>query len=290
MPVTPRPSGPKVDGISDAARAATSPAGAALAVDVSNLHTGLAVWPATGPPHHWKVSTQPQRTPDELRALVSDLLESKGVSPDDIDSSVLGCVVPEQLSTFEEALATLLGAPPLVVGPGTRTGLDIGTDDPREVGADRIANAVAARERFGAPVIVLDFGTALTVDVVGADGRYVGAVIAPGLQVAAEGLARNTARLGRFDLRPPASAIAADTEGGLQSGLVLGYIGLVEGLLARVQAEEGPAPVVATGDATWLTDLLELTTAVQAYDPLLTLDGLRRVLAKQGLRRPAHRS
>lgn len=255
-----------------------------LAVDVSNLHTGIALWPGTGTPRHWQVASVPTRTADEYRVLLRSLLRADGLQPSDVSDCVVGCVVPELASTIEDVVRSLFGVAPLLVGPGTRTGLSIRTDDPREVGADRIANAVAAIERFGTPVLVLDFGTALTVDVVGPEGDYRGAVIAPGIEVAAEGLARKAARLRRIELRAPPRAIAANTEHALQSGIVFGYVGLVEGLVARVRAEIGRARVVATGDGHWLPDLLSLTPVVDAYDPLLTLDGLRRILARHRAR------
>jgi len=252
---------------------------ATLAVDVSNLQTGLALWHADDAPHHWTIASTPGSTADEYRVLLVRLLLSAGLEPTAVTDCVLGCVVPELAATFQAALLQLLGTPPLLVEPGVRTGMDIRTDDPRDVGADRIANAVAARARCGAPVVVLDFGTALTIDVVGPNGDYLGAVIAPGMEVAAEGLSRRAARLRRIELRAPPRAIAHSTAHGLQSGLVFGTIGMIEGLLRRVHDEIGPAPVMATGEAPSVAQVLALTDAVQHYDPLLTLDGLRLIHA-----------
>jgi type III pantothenate kinase len=197
-----------------------------------------------------------------------------------VDACVIGCVVPELLPVMVEVCRREFDQPPLVVGPGVASGLRIDTADPREVGADRIANGVAAVARYGSPVIVLDFSTTLTVDVVSEGGAYAGAVIAPGLEVAAEGLARRAARLGRIDLVAPPHAIADNTVQALQSGLVFGYVGLIEGLVRRVRSEIGPAPVVATGEAILLDDLLRQTDVIEAYEPLLTLDGLRRILSR----------
>jgi len=258
-----------------------------LAIDVSNAHTALALWPlAAGEDdedgrHHWQIASDPSRTADEHRVLFGRLLADGGLSPADVGACVMSCVVPELLHTMTAACHTAFAVEPLVVGPGVRSGLRIRTENPRELGADRIANAVAALARHGAPVIVLDFATALTVDVVGADGDYLGAIIAPGIEVAADALARRTARLPRVDLAPPARAIGADTDAGLRSGVVFGYVGLVEGLVRRVHGEIGPAPVVATGEAPWLAPILAETKVVDAYEPRLTLDGLRRIYFRQ---------
>jgi len=252
-----------------------------LAIDVSNTHTALALWSGERAVQHWVVSTDTARTLDEHVVLVSRLMARDGHDPDDVRGCVIGCVVPELLATVEATCRRLFAASPLVVGPGVASGLAILTENPREVGADRIANAVAARALFGAPVLVLDFGTALTVDVVSAAGAYVGAIIAPGIEVAAEGLARRAARLGRIDLVAPPRAIADNTVQGLQSGLVFGYLGLVEGLVARARDEVGPARVVATGEAACLAEVLAHTFVVEAYEPLLTLDGLRQIYQLQ---------
>jgi len=252
-----------------------------LAIDVSNTHTGIAWWPdeadeASDPPH-WQISSDPNRTVDELRVLLARLLADEGRNPAEVEACVIACVVPEILGTLCATCRRMFGIEPLVVGPGVKSGLRIRTENPREVGPDRIAGAVAAVARFGGPVLVLDFSTALTVDVVGAEGDYLGAIIAPGIEIAAEALARRAARLHRFELTPPPRAIADDTDAALRSGMVFGYLGLVEGLVARVHRELGPAPVIATGDGPWLPELLAHTRVIDAYDPLLTLRGLRRI-------------
>ncbi|MCB0217399.1 MAG: type III pantothenate kinase [Caldilineae bacterium] len=257
--------------------------GSLLAIDVSNTHTGLALWSAGGlelePAEHWQIATETGRTPDEYRILFAQLLAASDRPPASVDACVLACVVPEVTEPLTAACRRLFGCAPMTVGPGLRSGLRIRTESPRELGPDRVANAVAAIAHYGAPVMVLDFSTALTVDVVDAAGDYAGAIIAPGIEIAAEALAERTARLRRIDLIAPPTAIAGDTEGALRSGLVFGYIGLVEGLIERVRGEIGPSPAVATGDAPWLAALLAETHAFDDYAPLLTLDGLRRIHA-----------
>lgn len=253
---------------------------ALLAIDVNNTRTSLAVWLPDGQVRHWAIATEPRRTSDEYRVLLTQLFTRAGLSPADVGGSVLGCVVPGLTAVVQATCLELFGAPPLVVGPGVRTGLRIRTEDPREVGPDRIANAVAATARYGSPVTVLDFATALTVDVIGPGDEYLGAIIAPGMALAAEALAHYTARLRRIDLVVPPTAIGGDTEQGLQSGIVLGYIGLIEGLVRRVQAEIAPGPVIATGEAALIEMILPHTRIIDHHDPLLTLDGLRQVYAR----------
>jgi len=248
-----------------------------LAIDVGNTHTALALWVPGDDVRHWQLASDPLRTPDEYRVLLTQLLARDGLGPESVAGCVVACVVPALVAPIAGACRALFGPSPLLVGPGVRSGLPIRTEDPREVGPDRIANGVAAVARYGSPVMVLDFTTALTIDVISTDGDYLGAVIAPGIEIAAEALALRTAQLQRIELVPPPRAIATDTKHGLQSGLVYGYLGLVEGLVRRVRAEIGPAPVVATGDEPWVPGLLEHTGVVDAYDPLLTLDGLRRI-------------
>jgi type III pantothenate kinase len=258
-----------------------APAPGVLTIDVGNAYTGLALWHGELDGHHWQLSTARHRPPDEHRWLLAQLLAGDGLAPDAVAGCVLASVVPDVVAPLVAACTTLFHHPVLVVGPGVKTGLHVRTEDPREVGPDRIANAVSAVARFGAPVLVLDFSTALTIDVVDAQGDYAGAIIAPGLEVAADALAQRTARLPRGSLVPPPSVIATNTEQGLQAGLFFGYLGLVEGLVARVRAELGPAPVIATGEATWLPDLLDHCAIIDAYEPLLTLDGLRRIYERQ---------
>jgi len=253
-----------------------------LTIDVSNTQTSLAVWPlssaneAAAPLAHWLVGTHPGHTADEHRLLLAQLLADSGLVPAAVAASIVACVVPDIARALGGACLALFGTAPTFVGPGLRSGMPIRTENPHELGPDRLANAVAALDRYGAPVIVLDFSTALTLDLVDAEGRYHGTLIAPGIDVAAAALAQRTARLRRVELSAPRRAIGADTESGLRSGLVYGYAGLVDGLLEAAQeALGGRATVVATGDLAAATPVLGLTATQPVQDLWLTLHGLR---------------
>jgi type III pantothenate kinase len=256
-----------------------------LAIDVNNTRSSLALWVAEAAVHHWAIATERRRTADEYRLLLAGLLAQAERSRADVRAVVVGCVVPDLTPLVATACQELFDAIPLIVGPGVHSGLRITTDDPREVGPDRIANGVAAAARYGSPVIVLDFATALTIDVIGPGDEYLGAIITPGMALAADALAGRTARLQRFELVAPPTAIANDTERALQSGIVLGTVGLIEGLVRRIRAEVADGPVVATGDTAAMGTLAPLTRVIDHYDPLLTLDGLRLVYERHTARR-----
>ncbi|MEO8084827.1 MAG: type III pantothenate kinase [Ardenticatenales bacterium] len=251
--------------------------GDVLTIDVSNMLTTIAVWRFQTAQHHFQISTDDRRTADEYIVCIGRLLEGAGVQPAALAGAAIACVVPALGGAITEACTRLLGRAPLVVGPGMRTGLVVRTDNPREVGADRIANAVAAIALFGAPVIIVDFATALSIDVVDGAAQYVGAIIAPGIEVSAAALARRTAQLGSIALVPPPSVIGDSTMHSLQSGLVFGHAAMVDGLVARVQASFGPAKVVATGESPSAADIVPLCSSIDAFEPLLTLDGLNRL-------------
>jgi type III pantothenate kinase len=185
-------------------------------------------------------------------------------------------VVPPLLPAFQELCQRYLHVTPLVVGPGIKTGVRVATDDPREVGADRIVNALAVKRLYGAPAIVIDFGTATTFDVVSAEGDYLGGAIAPGIGISAEALYRYTAKLPRIELAAPKSPIGKNTVASMQSGVILGYVCLVEGMIARFQKElGGKARVVATGGLAGV--IAKETTVIEAVNPDLTLEGLRLI-------------
>ena len=250
-----------------------------LAIDIGNTHTVLGLFDGRTLRADFRLATRKDATADELGVVLRSLWSEAGIARAAISDIVVSSVVPE-LDAVYAALGQALGiGEPLFVGPGIKTGMPILYESPHAVGADRIVNSVAALARFGAPVIVLDFGTATTFDVVGPGGEYLGGVIAPGLGLSAEALFARAARLHRVDLRRPARVIGRNTEQSVQSGLFHGYVGLVEGLVRRIRAELGQdAPVVATGGlAPIFAPELELLAAT---DPGLTLDGLRLLWEK----------
>ena len=242
-----------------------------LAVDVGNTQTALGLYSGTELTDRWRLATERSSTADELGVLLGGLLDFEAV-----DAICLSCTVPVLVREWESLAAKWAHAPILVVGPGVKTGIPIRYDDPREVGPDRIVNAVAAKERYGAPVIVVDFGTSTNYDVVSPEGEYVGGVLAPGIEVSMEALFARAARLVNVDFTAPDTVIGKTTVGGLQSGLVYGFAGQVDGIVGRIRDELGvDAPAVATGG---LADLVAPhSRTIETVDPFLTLDGLRMV-------------
>jgi type III pantothenate kinase len=242
-----------------------------LAIDVGNTQTALGLFESGELAKRWRLSTEPQRTGDELGLFLGGLIELAS-----LDGICLSSTVPSLIRSYEE-LAAQVGAQLLVLGPGSRTGMAVRYDDPREVGPDRIANAVAARSRYGAPAIVVDFGTSTNFDVVSAAGEYVGGVLAPGIEVSMDALFERAARLVKVDFVAPETAIGKTTESALRSGLVYGFAGQVDGIVTRIRAELGDesAPVVATGG---LAELIAPHAAtIGKVDRFLTLEGLRLV-------------
>ena len=255
---------------------------ALLAADIGNSHTVLALLEGDVVVGHWRVSTDVRRTADEWAVLVRGLLADQGIRVVPTGAAVCA-TVPAVLHKWREMLARHFShLPSVVVEPGTRTGLPVLTDNPREVGADRICNAVAAADRFGGPAIVVDFGTATTFDVVSAQGQYVGGAIAPGLEISLEALGRRGAQLRQVELQRPRSVIAKNTVEALQSGLVFGAAAQVDGMVDRMVAELGEAPdtvaVVATGHLAPL--LVEECRCFTEHLPLLTIHGLALVFAR----------
>jgi type III pantothenate kinase len=242
-----------------------------LAVDVGNTQTVLGLYTGAELGEHWRLATERSSTADELGVLLGGLLDF-----DAVDGICLSSTVPVLIREWEAVAAKWAAAPLLVVGPGVKTGIPIRYDDPREVGPDRIVNSVAAKERYGAPVIVVDFGTSTNFDVVSPEGEYVGGVLAPGIEVSMEALFARAARLVNVDYAPPPTVIGKTTVGGLQSGLVYGFAGQVDGIVGRIRDElAADAPAVATGG---LADLVAPhSSTISKVDPWLTLDGLRLV-------------
>jgi type III pantothenate kinase len=242
-----------------------------LAVDVGNTQTALGLYAGAQLGEHWRLATERSATADELGVLLSGLLDF-----DAVDGICLSSTVPVLVREWEAVAGKWADARLLVVGPGVKTGIPIRYDDPREVGPDRIVNSVAAKERYGAPVIVVDFGTSTNFDVVSPEGEYVGGVLAPGIEVSMEALFARAARLVNVDYAAPPTVIGKTTVGGLQSGLVYGFAGQVDGIVGRIREELGAeAPAVATGG---LADLVAPHSAtISKVDSFLTLDGLRMV-------------
>jgi type III pantothenate kinase len=242
-----------------------------LAVDVGNTQTVLGLYRGEELVDHFRLATDRSRTGDELGVTLAALLDLE-----DVDGICLSTTVPALQREWERVAERWLKAPLLVVGPGTRTGIAIRYDDPREVGPDRIVNAVAASARYGPPCIVVDFGTSTNFDIVAPGGDYVGGVLAPGIEVSMEALFARAARLVKVDFSAPPSVIGKTTVGGLQSGLVYGFAGQVDGIVDRIRAELGvEAQTVATGGLAEL--IAPHARTLDRVDPHLTLEGLRLV-------------
>lgn len=245
-----------------------------LAVDIGNTNVTLGVFNGEHLGASWRLSTDPRRLPDEYALQLSELLPMKGIALGDIDAVAVCSVVPPLTPVFEEASRTLFGVEPLIVGAGVRTGVRIRYDSPHDVGADRVVDAAAAYHIHGGPAIVVDFGTATVFDAISADGAYLGGAIAPGLSVAAESLYQSTSMLRRVEMTAPDTAIGTNTVHSMQSGLVLGYAGLVEAMVRRFREELGDpgATVIGTGG---LAEVMARETQVfDVIDQELTLRGL----------------
>lgn len=245
-----------------------------FAVDIGNTNItfGLYEGETLGP--RWRIRTIHEKMPDEYGILVVQLFRHRGYQPEQVTGAVIASVVPPLTPIFQQVCRDYLGQEALVVGAGVKTGVRICYDNPNEVGADRIVDAAAVRALYGTPACVVDFGTATTFDAVSAEGDYLGGAIAPGIMIAAQALFERTAKLPRIELTRPPSAIGRNTVHSMQSGLLFGYVGLVEGMVARFKAELGPQTrVVATGGLAEL--VARETDVIDVVDPWLTLHGLR---------------
>jgi type III pantothenate kinase len=250
-----------------------------LAVDTGNTETVVGVFRGPDLSLHWRSSTREDRTADELTSLIGGFLERGGLSlGEDVTGMVVASVVPAQTQALREMARATFTFAPVIVEPGTRTGISILYDNPKDVGADRIANAAAAHERFGGPTVVVDFGTATTFDIVSAGAEYLGGVIVPGLKVSAGALFNATARLPRVEIVPPRSVVARTTVESVQAGLVYGTAAMVDGVVERIAKEIGPPTVVATGGLAPL--VVDYCSSVQHREPWLTLEGLRLIYGR----------
>lgn len=246
-----------------------------LAVDAGNTNVVFAVHDGAEWRGRWRIATDPQRTSDEYAVWLLTLMQHAGLRPSDITRCVIGTVVPAALYNLRRLSRDWFGAEPLVARSTLNWGFHIDVERPQEVGADRLLNALAAHHHYQGPLIVIDFGTATTFDVVAGDGAYLGGVIAPGINLSIEALHRAAARLPRIGIGRPQSAIGRDTVAAMQSGIFWGYVGLIEGIVTRIRAEaELPGmKVIGTGGLAPL--LAEGTTMITRVDQDITLEGLR---------------
>lgn len=247
-----------------------------LTIDVGNTNTCLGLHDGPKLQADWRLTTRREQTADEYGILIRNLFEASKVEPKDLGGVALASVVPSLTGVLVQLSRDYLGHEPLVIEPGVKTGMPILYEPPGDVGADRIVNGVAAFTAFGGPVIVVDFGTATTFDVVSRKGEYIGGVICPGIGISADALFQRAARLPRVDVRNPGKVIGRSTVGSIQSGLYFGYAAMCEGIIARIRAELGESVrVVATGG---LAETLAADIpAIEAVDPVLTLTGLRLI-------------
>jgi type III pantothenate kinase len=247
-----------------------------LCIDIGNTNIVLGLYQGEQLMHHWRIATGRERMADEYGPLLLVLLQQAGRSPSDVHDAAIASVVPPLTGAFVDLCRRYVDVDPLVIDTGVRTGVRIRYDNPREVGADRVVNAVAAFRKYGGPTCVVDFGTGTTFDAISAEGDYLGGAIAPGIGIAAWALTERAAKLPRVELVPPLQVIGRNTVQSMQSGIVFGYVGLVEGMVARFRQELGPEMrVIATGG---LAELIARETDVfQVVDPWLTLEGLRLV-------------
>jgi type III pantothenate kinase len=247
-----------------------------LAIDVGNTQIAVGLFRADELVGHWRFSTHPERTIDEMRWELLGVFALDGFTPKDIGGVCISSVVPAVTGHLRSVGPDLTRGDVVVVEPGVRTGMPIQIDNPREVGADRIVNSLAARERYGAPAIVVDFGTSTNFDVIGPEGAYLGGAIAPGLEISTDALISGTAALRRVEFVPPRSPIGKGTVEAIQSGALYGHAGLVDGILGRIADELGGDPArIATGGLA--PNIVPYCKTVDILDEFLTLEGLRLV-------------
>jgi len=244
--------------------------------DVGNTNTVLGVYSGEELVHHWRVETHRNRTEDEYGMVIKNLFDHVNLKFADIDGIIISSVVPPIMFALERMCQKYFHIKPLVVGPGVKTGLNIKYENPREVGADRIVNAVGAIHEYGSPLIIVDFGTATTYCYVNENKEYLGGAIAPGIGISTEALYTRAAKLPRIELVRPEGVIGKNTVSAMQSGILYGYVGQVEGIVNRMKAEsKQPPTVIATGGLAGL--ISEESTVIDIVDPFLTLKGLRLI-------------
>ncbi|CAA7599924.1 pantothenate kinase [Acididesulfobacillus acetoxydans] len=244
-----------------------------LVFDVGNTNIVLGVYEGRKLLSHWRVSTDKSRTVDEHAVVIKNLFDFSGLRFSEMEAVVISSVVPPVMPTLETLVRRYFGVEPLVVGPGVKTGMPIIYDNPKEVGADRIVNAIAAYAKYGGPLVIVDFGTATTFCAISARGEYLGGAIAPGIGIATEALFQRASKLPRIEIVKPKSVIAKNTVAGMQSGIYFGFTGQVDGIVSRMKEELGNGTrVVATGGLAAL--IAEEAKTIETVDPFLTLEGL----------------
>jgi type III pantothenate kinase len=245
-----------------------------LVIDVGNTNTVLGLYDGDDLVHDWRIRTVVDHTVDEYGMLIYNLYKNSKVRPRAIKDIIISCVVPTMLNILEPLCKKYFNVKPIIVEPGIKTGMPILYDNPKEVGADRIVNAIAAYEKYGGDVIIVDFGTATTFDYVSKKGEYLGGCISPGIMIASEALFNKAAKLPRVEIGRPKSVIGKDTVSSMQAGILFGYAGLVDGLVDRIKSEVRSDPkVVATGGLARV--IAAETKSINIVDEMLTLEGLR---------------
>ncbi len=245
-----------------------------LVVDVGNTQTHFGTFAGDELVEHWRFATVRDSTADELGAALRNLLELRGVGLADLEASIVSSTVPQLAPEWQEMGRRYLAHDMVVVGPGVRTGMPIRIDNPRELGADRLVNAVAAYAHLGGPCVCVDFGTAITYDVVSAAGEYLGGIITPGIEISMEALTERSAKLPKIDLAPPRALIGKSTVDAIRSGIIFGYAGQVDGIIGRLRDELGESTrTIATGGLA--EHVVPFTRSIDEVDDLLTLKGLR---------------
>lgn len=252
-----------------------------LVIDIGNTNLTFGIYEGSRLLDVFRLTTNKLATSDEYGSKICDLLERKGIAIDRIDGVAVSSVVPDLMYSFVRGVKRYLGVEPFVVEPGVRTGIQIRTENPKSVGADRIVDAVAAFELYGGPVLVVDFGTATTFDVVTDDGELKYGVIVPGIRITADALQEKAAKLPRIEIKRPKSILGVDTISAMQSGIYFGYIGLTEYMITNMkkELEQPDLKVVATGGLGRM--IAEATDSIDIYNPELTLEGLRLLYEKQ---------